>query len=60
MDATATTATATRGATLRESLARTWSRVRLPLLTAPIGGVVGIVGAVLYWTLATLVSAARE
>ena len=59
MDATATTATATRGATLRESLARTWSRVRLPLLTAPIGGVVGIVGAVLYWTLATLVSAAR-
>jgi branched-chain amino acid transport system permease protein len=60
MEATATTAAgATRGASLRESLARTWSRVRLPLLAAPIGGVVGIVGAVLYWTLATLISEAR-
>jgi branched-chain amino acid transport system permease protein len=56
---TTTTATATRGATLRESLARTWSRVRLPLVMASVGGVIGIVGAVLYWTLATLVSEAR-
>ncbi len=60
MTATTTTRPATtRGATLRESVARRWARVRLPLLAAPVGGVVGIVGAVLYWTVATLISQAR-
>jgi branched-chain amino acid transport system permease protein len=60
MEATTTTAApATRGATLRESLARIWSRVRLPLVMAPVGGVVAIVGSVLYWTLATLISPER-
>ncbi len=62
--ATTTTTTpptrpATRGDALRGSLARGWARVRLPLLAAPVGGVVGIVGAVLYWTVATLISQAR-
>jgi branched-chain amino acid transport system permease protein len=56
---TTTTATAARRAGLRESLASAWARVRLPLVAVPVGGVVGIVGAVLYWTVATLISAAR-
>jgi branched-chain amino acid transport system permease protein len=55
---TTTTAATTRRATLRETLARLWGRVRLPLLAAPLGGVLGIVGSVLYWTLATLISKA--
>jgi branched-chain amino acid transport system permease protein len=61
MEATTTTRAAptTRGASVRESLARIWSRVRLPLVMAPVGGVVAIVGSVLYWTLATLVSPER-
>ena len=38
---TTTTAATTRRATLRETLARLWGRVRLPLLAAPLGGVLG-------------------
>ena len=28
-----------------------WSRLQLPLIAAPIGGAVGVVGAYLYWTI---------
>ena len=37
-----------------EALGRLWSRVRLPLVAATVGGVVGVVGCYLYWTVATV------
>ena len=33
------------------ALTHGWSRLQLPLLAAPVGGTVGVVGAYLYWTL---------
>jgi len=50
----ASTTVEARPPTRAEMLGRLWSRVRLPLLAAPVGGVVGIVGCYLYWTLATV------
>jgi branched-chain amino acid transport system permease protein len=52
MSASASTTVARPG--LTEALARLWSRVRLPLVAAPAGGLVAVVGCYLYWTLATL------
>jgi branched-chain amino acid transport system permease protein len=37
-----------------ESLARLRSRLRLPLLAAPVGGLVGVAGSYLYWTLTSV------
>jgi branched-chain amino acid transport system permease protein len=54
MSASASTTVARRGADRTEALARLWSRVRLPLVAAPVGGLVAVVGCYLYWTLATL------
>jgi branched-chain amino acid transport system permease protein len=54
MSASATTTVERRGADRAEAMARLWSRVRLPLVAAPVGGLVGVVGCYLYWTLATI------
>jgi branched-chain amino acid transport system permease protein len=54
MSASASTTVARRGANRTEALARLWSRVRLPLVAAPVGGLVAVAGCYLYWTLATL------
>jgi branched-chain amino acid transport system permease protein len=54
MSASATTTVERRGADRAEAVARLWSRVRLPLVAAPVGGLVGVVGCYLYWTLATI------
>jgi branched-chain amino acid transport system permease protein len=37
-----------------EALARLAARVRLPLIAAPVGGLVGLFGSYLYWTLSTV------
>ncbi len=50
----ASTTVEARAPTRAEALGRLWSRVRLPLAAAPVGGVVGVVGCYLYWTLATV------
>jgi branched-chain amino acid transport system permease protein len=50
----ASTTVASRGADRAEALVRLWSRVRLPLVAAPVGGLVAVAGCYLYWTLATL------
>jgi branched-chain amino acid transport system permease protein len=54
MSASASTTVARREANRTEALARLWSRVRLPLVAAPIGGLVAVAGCYLYWTLTTL------
>jgi branched-chain amino acid transport system permease protein len=54
MSASASTTVARRDAGWTEGLARLWSRVRLPVVAAPVGGLVAVVGCYLYWTLATL------
>ena len=54
MSASASTTVARREANRTEALARLWSRVRLPLVAAPVGGLVAVAGCYLYWTLATL------
>jgi branched-chain amino acid transport system permease protein len=54
MSASATTTVERRGADRAEAMARLWSRVRLPLVAAPVGGLVAVVGCYLYWTLATI------
>jgi branched-chain amino acid transport system permease protein len=54
MSASATTTVARRGADRGEALARLWARVRLPLVAAPVGGLLAVAGCYLYWTLATL------
>ncbi|HKE97734.1 MAG TPA: branched-chain amino acid ABC transporter permease [Actinomycetes bacterium] len=38
----------------REALARLSARAHLPLVAAPLGGLVGIVGCYLYWTVSTV------
>jgi len=43
----------------REALARRWAKVKLPLATAPVGGVLGVVGGYLFWTTETLISKAQ-
>jgi branched-chain amino acid transport system permease protein len=48
-----------RADTTREALARRWAKVKLPLAAAPAGGVVGMVGAYLFWTTETLISKAQ-
>jgi branched-chain amino acid transport system permease protein len=48
-----------RADTTREALARRWAKVKLPLPAAPAGGVVGMVGAYLFWTTETLISKAQ-
>jgi branched-chain amino acid transport system permease protein len=40
-----------RGEARAEALARLRTRVRLPLVVAPVGGLVGVAGSYLYWTL---------
>jgi branched-chain amino acid transport system permease protein len=50
----ATTTVEERAPARAEALGRLWSRVRLPLVAAPLGGVVAIVGCYLYWTVATV------
>jgi branched-chain amino acid transport system permease protein len=37
-----------------ETLARLRARLRLPLVAAPVGGLVGVAGSYLYWTLSTV------
>jgi branched-chain amino acid transport system permease protein len=54
MAAPAATTVARRGAHRGEALARIWSHVRLPVLAAPVGGLVAVVGCYLYWTVATV------
>jgi branched-chain amino acid transport system permease protein len=54
MSASASTTVARRRADRGEALARLWARVRLPLVAAPVGGLVAVVGCYLYWTLATI------
>jgi len=55
MAAPATTAVpGGRAAGRAEALARLWARVRLPLVAAPVGGLVGAVGCYLYWTVSTV------
>jgi branched-chain amino acid transport system permease protein len=46
--------TVARRADRGEALARLWSRVRLPVGAAAVGGLVGVAGCYLYWTLATI------
>jgi branched-chain amino acid transport system permease protein len=53
MSASAST-TVARQPDRTEALARLWSRVRLPLVAAPVGGLVAVAGCYLYWTLATI------
>ncbi|HYN17941.1 MAG TPA: hypothetical protein VEY96_07645, partial [Actinomycetes bacterium] len=43
-----------RGAARAEALARLRARLRLPLLAAPVGGLVGVFGSYLYWTLTSV------
>jgi branched-chain amino acid transport system permease protein len=50
----APTAVATRADARAEAMARMRARARLPLAAAPVGGLVGIVGSYLYWTLSPL------
>jgi branched-chain amino acid transport system permease protein len=54
MAAPAVTTVARRGAVRGEVLARLWSRVRLPVVAAPVGGLVAVAGCYLYWTVATV------
>jgi branched-chain amino acid transport system permease protein len=54
MAAPTTVARRDRGADRAESLARLRARLRLPLVAAPVGGLVGVAGSYLYWTLATV------
>jgi branched-chain amino acid transport system permease protein len=54
MAAPAATTVARQGADRGEALARLWARVRLPLLAAPVGGLVAVAGCYLYWTVATV------
>ena len=54
MSASASTTVARREGDRAEALARLWSRVRLPLVAAPVGGLVAVAGCYLYWTLATI------
>jgi branched-chain amino acid transport system permease protein len=54
MSASASTTVARQRADRTEALARLWSRVRLPLVAAPVGGLVAVVGCYLYWTVATV------
>jgi len=54
MAAPAATTVARRGAVRGEMLARLWSRVRLPVVAAPVGGLVAVAGCYLYWTVATV------
>ena len=50
----APTAVATRADARAEAMARMRARARLPLAAVPVGGLVGIVGSYLYWTLSPL------
>ena len=43
-----------RGASRAEAMARMRARVRLPLVAAPAGGLVGVLGSYLYWTLSPI------
>jgi branched-chain amino acid transport system permease protein len=54
MAAPTTVARRERGADRAEALARLRARLQLPLVAAPVGGLVGAVGSYLYWTLATV------
>jgi branched-chain amino acid transport system permease protein len=54
MAAPAAATVARRGADRGEALARLWSRVRLPVVAAPVGGLVAVAGCYLYWTVATV------
>ncbi|HEV8425582.1 MAG TPA: branched-chain amino acid ABC transporter permease [Actinomycetes bacterium] len=49
-----TTTAASQEASAGGALARIWSRVRLPLVAAPAGGIVAVAGAYLFWTLRTI------
>jgi branched-chain amino acid transport system permease protein len=49
-----TTVAASQEASAGGAAARIWSRVRLPLVAAPVGGIVAVVGAYLFWTLRTI------
>jgi hypothetical protein len=37
-----------------EALARLRARLRLPLVAAPVGGLIGVAGSYLYWTLTSV------
>jgi branched-chain amino acid transport system permease protein len=50
----APTAVADRRAGRAEALARLRARLRLPLVAAPVGGLVGVAGSYLYWTLTSV------
>jgi branched-chain amino acid transport system permease protein len=50
----APTAVATRADARAEAMARMRARARLPLAAVPVGGLVGIFGSYLYWTLSPL------
>ena len=49
-----TTVVASREAPAGGGAARIWARVRLPVAAAPLGGIVAVVGAYLFWTLRTI------
>ena len=51
MAAPTAVATRSRRESRAEAMARLRARVRLPLLAAPVGGLVGVFGSYLYWTL---------
>ena len=46
----ASTTVEARAPTRAEALGRLWARVHLPLVAAPVGGVIGVVGCYRYWT----------
>jgi branched-chain amino acid transport system permease protein len=54
MAAPTAVATKRRGEARVETLARLRARVRLPLIAAPVGGLVGVTGSYLYWTLTSV------